>query len=178
VWTAAADGQPVVPCEGELPDPCIAYLPNGSVHWTWDAHHKGVGACDQTLAGDWPAGSVNDSRNGAGGAGIQPSSQVFVLQPDGAGHYGYWGLGSWSGPKPMTCTDGDTTRYPPGYMDLSEGDSGSGVADGAGNTCAHTTWQIDVKATTIAGSCSAWSNSGSSMTYEWSLKRTGGAPGR
>ena len=178
LWAPAPDSQPVVPCQSGLPGACIPYLPRGSIHWTWNANLSGGVTCSEDRAGDALAGSVNDPRNGAGGAGIQASSQVFVLQPDGAGHYGYWGLGSWGLATKMKCSDGiHSVTAPPGYLNLDADASGSGAADGTGNTCSVTTWQIDVKADTIKGSCYEWSNSGSSMLYEWSLKRVGPAPG-
>jgi hypothetical protein len=76
----------------------------------------------------------------------------------------------------MHCSDGDTVIAPPGYLDLSEDSTGSGMADGTGNTCSVTTWQIAVKADTITGGCYEWNNSGSSMQLEWNLKRVGPAP--
>jgi hypothetical protein len=178
LWAPAPDGQPVVPCQSGLPGSCLAYLPRGSIHWTWNANLSGGVTCTEDLAGDALAGSVNDPRNGAGGAGIQASSQVFVLQPDGSGHYGYWGLGSWGLATKMKCSDGiRAVTAPPGYLNLDADATGSGAADGTGNTCSNTTWQIDAKAESIKGSCFLWSNSGGSMLYEWDLKRVGPAPG-
>jgi hypothetical protein len=176
LWAADSVDQPIVSCQSPLPDSCIAYMPNGTIHWTWDAHQSS--GCSETRAGDFPAGAVNDSRNAGGANGVPLNTQVLVLQPDGNGHYGYWGKSSWSGPTAMACSDGALDyHYPPDYFDISQQSTGSGAADGAGNTCEHTTWQIDVKADTITGSCYAWNNTGSSLMYVWNLKRVGPAPG-
>jgi hypothetical protein len=176
LWEATPGGQAIVPCQAESnPNPCVAYFPHGTINWTWDVHRAG---CSVTRAGDFPAGAVNDPRNAPGGTGIPLSTQILVLQPDGAGHYGYWGNASWSLPQPLACDDGFSgTAHPPSYFDLSASSSGSGAADPGGNTCGHTTWQIDTKADTIAGSCFEWNNTGQSFQLEWNLKRVGSAPG-
>jgi hypothetical protein len=46
---------------------------------------------------------------------------------------------------------------------------------GDGNTCWATTWQIDVNADTITGSCFAYKNDHTSLAFEWNLRRLGGA---
>ena len=78
----------------------------------------------------------------------------------------------------MKCDDGiHSVRHPPAYFGLEQGTSGDGSPDGTGNSCIHTTWQIDATATTIKGSCFDWNNSGSSMKIEWDLTRVGPPPG-
>ncbi len=47
----------------------------------------------------------------------------------------------------------------------------------AGPLTIATTWQIGTTADTITGSCFEWKTSASSLKFEWTLKRVGGAPG-
>jgi hypothetical protein len=176
-WVAVPDPTAVYPCDSGLSD-CIDYLPQGTVHWTWDAHQSPPGGnCSETRSGDSLAGAVNDPRNAGGADGVPLNSQMFVLEPDGNGHYGYWGQAAWITTERMKCSDGSSTDSPPSYFELSHQDSGSGVADSTGNTCHPTTWQIDVTATKITGSCYDWKNAGSSMQEQWDLTRVGPAPG-
>jgi hypothetical protein len=177
IWELAPDTALVAPCRSVPPSPgdCLVYLPNGTIAWRWDAVQE---SCQEHQAGTYPAGSVNDPRNAPGGNGIGLSTQSLVLVDDGAGHYGYWGTGTWGLPKPMTCADYiHSMTLPPSYFSLSENATGSGAADGTGNSCFHTLWQIDTTADSIKGSCYDWNNSGSSMMYTWSLQRVGNATG-
>lgn len=174
LWEQVPADQPVVPCQGELPA-CIAFLPTGTIDWTWEAHQP---LCSESRSGQVPGGAANDPRNAGGANGVPLSTQVLVLQPIDADHFGYWVAGVWALPAPMKCDDGiHSVRHPPAYLTLSQDASGDGSADGTGNSCDHTTWLIDTKADTIAGSGAQWSNSGSSMKFQWSLKRVGPPPG-
>jgi hypothetical protein len=178
IWELAPPDTLVVPCRSVPPGPddCLAYLPNGSIAWSWDAQQTGIGACDEHLTGSFPAGAANDPRNAGGANEVPLSTQALVLTADGAGHYGYWGAGTWAMPDRMTCGDAELGTYdPPGYFSLSERASGTGAADGTGNTCDHTLWQIDAAASSITGSCYAWNNTGSSLMYQWNLQKVGNA---
>jgi len=177
-WLPAPPDQPIASCQSPLPGGCVVYLPDGTIHWTWDSHQGPVPACDETRAGDFPAGAVNDPRNAGGANGVPLTTQSLVLQPNGDATFQYWGRGTWYGGMKLSCPGLHSETHPPSYFELSESASGGGAADGGGNTCDHTTWQIDAKADTIQGSCYAWNNSGSSLQYEWDLKRTGSAPTR
>ena len=167
-WVAVPDDQPIDPCQSPLPDGCIAYVPHGTISWTWDAHSS---LCNETRSGATAAGQT-------GGAGtLPPNAQIFALQPDGNGHYGYWGHTAWDPGQKMKCPDLHSGTGPPSYFDLSADSSGTGAGDGTGDTCNFTTWQIDVKAKTISGSCDDWKNAGSSMSMQWNLTRVDPAPG-
>lgn len=175
LWEPVPADQPPVSCATSIPGSCLGYYPTGTISWTWDAHRPG---CDETQKGDVPAGAVNDPRNAGGANGVPLGTQVLILVPDGAGKFGYFGAGTWALPAPMKCDDGiHSVRHPPAYFGLDQDDSGDGTPDGTGNSCAHTTWQIDTTATSIKGSCFDWNNSGSSSKIEWDLTRVGPAPG-
>lgn len=64
---------------------------------------------------------------------------------------------------------------PPRFFEILGGSSSTNSA-WDGNTCWATTWQIDVNADTITGSCFAYKNDHTSLAFEWNLRRLGGAP--
>lgn len=174
IWEPVDPSAPILPCQGEFPTPCIAYVPTGTITWDWDSHVTNP-ACDATLSGTFPAGIENDPRYATGGVG--PGAQAFALVPIDETHYGYWGSGVWFAPEQKCRTD----RFagPPAYFDLSEEASGDGTADETGNTCFHTTWVIDATADSIDGSCYDVNNGFTTMSQEWHLKKVGNAiPGK
>jgi hypothetical protein len=115
---------------------------------------------------------------------LDPSRRQLYFRAVDKDHLEYWGSGTFSPPS-MECVPGVDLGGPNGlpdlYFSLAELSSGSGAPDAGGNTCAHTTWQIDTTAATITGSCfgSKYDDSVKqhSVKYEWNLTRTGPAPG-
>ncbi len=164
-WEQVPADDQVQPCDVGLPDSCIAYYPHGEIHWTWDSHEQT--GCSATKAGDALAGGRNDPASAI-------FDEMFQLVPDGLGHYTYWGISSWLTPK-VDCADYGDVAGPPSYFDVPQSASGDGGA--GGNDCSHTTWQIDVTATTITGSCYSFKTDTHALKFEWSLKRLGPAPG-
>ena len=76
------------------------------------------------------------------------------------------------------CSNGVTgSLYHPDFFLIYSGSCSDKPADSTGDTCAYTTWQIDAKADTIAGSCYAYKNDKTWLKFEWSLTRIGPAPG-
>jgi hypothetical protein len=142
---------------------CLPYLPTGTITWTWNSHDQP--GCSETSAGTLPAGAARFSA----------LEQVFVLVPDGAGHYGDWGAGNWGGTTGLKCESPRGMGSPPSYFDLAQGDAGTGAADGQGGTCVHTTWLIDAAAETISGSCYDFNNGPNTQLEEWNLQKVGDA---
>ena len=160
---------PFLACESDNP-PCVGYAPTGTISWTWNSHDESS-HCYETFAGTLPAGIEGDPRSADGGYQLD---QAFVLVPDGAGHYGYWGTGYWPAPGEK-CESPRGVNSPPAFFDLSRNSAGSGAADGSGNTCGHTTWLIDAAAETIAGSCYDVNNGPNTVFEQWSLQKVGNA---
>jgi hypothetical protein len=167
VWEQVPADDQVQPCQPGQADSCIAYYPHGTIHWTRDEHQP---ICSSTQAGDAPAGGRNDP---AGAIFLE----TFYLQPDGNGHYSYWGISSWLTPKVDCSTTYADYDAPPSYFDIPEGTSGNGDGGAGGNECFHSTWQIDVTATTIKGGCFEFRTDSSSSRFDWNLTRIGPAPG-
>ena len=177
MWQQAPDDLLVASCRGVPPSPgdCLVYIPSGTIAWRWDVDDP---YCSEHRTGTWPAGAENDPRNAPGGLGVPLATQSLILVDDGAGHFGYWGAGTYYVGERMHCSDPvHAGSHPPGYFSLARGTTGNGAADGTGDSCDHTLWQIDAKADAIKGSCDQWNNTQSSMHWEWDLQRVGNATG-
>ncbi len=178
LWEPVPADQPVDPCQGGFPATCIVYLPSGTVDWTWDSHQVPPGGqCDEHRSGHVAAGAVNDPRNAGGANGVPLSSQMLVLEPDGAGHLTFRGQGITALTERMTCSDVlHAETAPPAYLDLPQNDPGSKpLGAGPGSSC-DSIWQIDAKAEEITGGCVQWSYPDNSMRFTWHLTRVGPPP--
>lgn len=165
IWEVGDPAVRPVRCQSFTLNHCVDYFPTGTITWTWESHSSNP-TCDESLSGTSPAGTVN--------AGA-PFTEAFELNLVDETHFGYWGSGTWPAPGPMKCPSPRGVNTPPSYFELSQDDSGAGTADGTGNTCLHTTWLIDLAATTIDGSCFDVNNGFNVVSHEWHLKKLGDA---
>jgi hypothetical protein len=153
------------------PGECIRFIPEGTVHWTWESNGRILDKpCHQTASGSLPA--VDKF-----GLGDQQYLHLTIVDDD---HYRYWGQGNfYLDQNPITCYGfiGDMTmNVPPSFFELSE-NARSSNSDGGGNTCYAGDWVIEAKATTISGSCYAFKTPRNYQLIEWNLTRLGPPPG-
>lgn len=149
-------------------DGCVLFRATGTIGWTWDSHHTEEGrTCDSTTAGTLDAGRE-----------LHPDQQVLHLRAVDEDHLEYWGTGNFSLPPPqLECSNMQSGSYwPPQFFYVQRGSSSSNEV-GDGNSCWAMTWQIDLKAAEITGSCFAYKNDHTSLEFKWNLKQIGGAPG-
>ena len=162
-WEPIPVDDPIQLCQPAVGDTCVAYLPQGTIHWTWDTHSDPPAACTSKKDGDAPAGSGND-----------PASAIFgetlYLQPDATGGLTYWGDGIWKAPQP-DCRS-EELGSPPEYFSIPQ----NLTPDTGANLCHEVVRHIDATATTISGDCFGFNTPGHSLEYTWNLTKVG-APG-
>lgn len=158
-WEPIPADDPIQLCQPAVGDTCVAYFPQGMIHWTWETQGQ-TPACSSKKVGDATAGSGND-----------PASSIFgetlYLQPDASGGLTYWGDGIWKAPQP-DCRS-DELASPPEYFSIPQ----NLKPDTGANLCHEVIRHIDATATTISGDCFAFNTPGHSLEYTWNLTRAG-----
>lgn len=158
-------------CDPQSTEPCPSlYRPTGSIAWTWDSHHAGVGLqkCDVVTSGSLAAGQEKHPE--------MPQQALYLKQVD-PNHIQYYGVGGFD-LQGLTCSNLVLIgAYPPSYFSLDAGASTANGPDGTGGNCFNSTWQFDTKANTISGSCVSYKYQHAWASFEWNLTRVGNTPG-
>ncbi len=142
--------------------PCAAYIPAGTIDWTWESSTPTKPRCDEQTSGSLATGNV-----------VTPQDQMLFLAPDGPDHYRYWGSGTTFGPA-QKCFGWDMGTAPDGFFLLDPGDMDGPRADAsppARPGCSSLVWRIPRDAPSLSGTCWTQDYPGYEGTVEWDLQR-------
>jgi hypothetical protein len=144
-----------------LEGPCSAYLAMGEIEWTFESAAPGPPACRNRQTGSVSTGDV-----------VIPQDQMLFLEPAGADHVRYWGMGTIRVP-PQDCAGWEGISAPGAFFDIpapEPEDDFADVSNDARPGCAEYDWRIEADAPELTGTCWRYDEPGYEQRFEWSLE--------
>jgi hypothetical protein len=142
---------------------CVAYIPTGTIEWSWDVSAPTRPPCSASTRGSLAPGAV-----------VVPADQMLFLDPSDDGHVRFWGSGTFQLPD-QPCVGWESDHGPGSFLSIpvpTEGDPNADEMTDPYPSCSDRQWRVAATDTRITGRCWNYHEPGYEDVVEWDLIAT------